>query len=452
MVLRERGLENFGKPVTRRDPPVAFVRLVDHAGIVAGEGQEYHQEMAPTLSVNPEGAGLSRERLARIRVRMEKHIAAGKLAGGIGLIERRGHIGFFESWGKGDKDAGTAMRADAIFRIFSMTKAVTGVAAMMLFEEGAFALADPVHSILPEFREMRIAVESTDPATGKTVLTGTVPAKRTLTILDLMRHTAGFNYTGPHDEKGDLTYAQLGLNMLGTLGALGNSAEFVKRLAGVPLVREPGTAWDYGFGTDVLGRIVEVISGQSLAEFFEQRIFGPLGMVDTAFYVPEEKGHRLLPIYSVKPSGTIERMNDPLPDGFRRPPAMHSGGGGLTSTVFDYLRFVRMLLRGGELDGVRLLSPLTVDLMRSDLLGDLPVVSPTLAPGHGFGITFAISRGPAKTGMLPSAGQYRWGGVAGTAFWIDPAQDMVAVFLIQTFLDLTKRTEFMQLAYQSIVD
>jgi len=408
--------------------------------------------MAPTLSVNPEAAGLSRDRLARIRVLMEKHIAAGKMAGGIGLIERRGHVGFFESWGNGDKEADTPMPTDAIFRIFSMTKAVTGVAAMMLFEEGAFALGDPVHNLLPEFREMRIAVESADPATGKTVLTGTLPAKRTLTILDLMRHTAGFNYTGPRDEKGDLIYAQLGLNMLGTLGASGNSAEFVKRLAGAPLVREPGTGWDYGFGTDVLGRIVEVISGQSLADFFEQRIFRPLGMVDTAFHLPEEKWDRLLPIYSLKPGGMIERMADPLPDAFRRPPAMHSGGGGLVSTVFDYLRFVRMLLRGGELDGVRLLSPVTVDLMRSDLLGDLPLVSPALAPGHGFGITFAISRGPAKTGMLPSAGQYRWGGAAGTTFWIDPAQDMVGIFMIQTFLDLAKRSEFMQLAYQSIID
>lgn len=408
--------------------------------------------MAPTLSVNPEAAGLSRERLARIRARMEKHIAAGKMAGGIGLIERRGHIGFFECWGNGDKEASASMRADAIFRIFSMTKAVTGVAAMMLFEEGAFALADPVHNFLPEFRELRVAVESPEAATGKMVLTGTVPAKRTLTILDLMRHTTGFNHVGPHDEKGNLPYAQLGLHMVGALGSTGDSAEFVKRLASVPLVREPGTAWDYGFGTDVLGRIVEVLSGQSLGEFFEQRILRPLGMVDTAFHLPQEKWNRLVPLYSLEPDGTIERAVGPLQDGFRHPPAMHSGGAGLVSTVFDYLRFVRMLLRRGELDGVRLLSPLTVDLMRSDLLGDLPAFGPLLAPGHGFGITFAVSRGPAKTGLLPPAGQFRWGGAAGTSFWIDPAEETVAVFLIQTMFDSAKRNEFMQLAYQSIVD
>jgi CubicO group peptidase (beta-lactamase class C family) len=405
--------------------------------------------MSATLSVNPEAAGLSPERLSRIRTKMEKHIDAGRLAGGLGLIMRRGHVGYFETWGVGDKEAGAPMSKDAIFRIFSMTKAVTGVAAMMLFEEAAFALADPVSNFMPEFREMRVAVESPDPATGKMVLTGIVPAARPITVLDLMRHTAGFNYTGPHDEKGNLVYPQRGIQPV--MGSL-TSAEFVKRLADIPLVREPGTAWDYGFGTDVLGRLVEVISGQTLSEFFAQRIFQPLQMVDTAFHVREEKWDRLVPIYTPTPEGTIQRMTGPVQDGFRRPPEMCAGGAGLTSTLFDYLRFVRMLLKGGELDGERLLSPLTVELMRSDVLGDLPAVSPLLAAGHGFGLTFAISRGPGRAATLPPAGQYRWGGAAGTAFWIDPSQDMVGIFMIQTFLDLAKRSEFMQLAYQSIID
>ena len=396
--------------------------------------------MPATLSVNPAAAGLSPERLNRIGAKMQKHIDAGRMAGGIGLIMRRGHVGYFETWN---------MKEDAIFRIYSMTKAVTGVAAMMLFEEGAFALADPISHFIPEFREMRVAVESPDPATGKMALTGTVPAARPITVLDIMRHTAGFNYTGPHDEKGGPVYPQHGIQ--GAQGAL-TSAEFVKRLAGIPLVREPGTAWDYGFGTDVLGRIVEIISGQTLAEFFAQRIFRPLRMADTAFHVHEAKWERLAPIYAPTPAGTIQRMTGAIQDGFRQPPAMYNGGAGLTSTVFDYLRFVRMLLNGGELDGERLLSPLTVDLMRSDLLGDIPVASPLLAPGHGFGLTFAVSRGPGRTGTLPPAGQYRWGGMAGTAFWIDPNQDMVGIFMIQTMLDLAKRGEFMQLAYQSIVD
>jgi CubicO group peptidase (beta-lactamase class C family) len=390
--------------------------------------------------VNPAAAGLSPVRLNRIRARMEKHIEAGRLAGGLGLILRRGHIGYFDTWN---------MREDAIFRIYSMTKAVTGVAAMMLFEEGAFALADPVSNFIPEFRQMQIAVESQDSASGKMVLTGTVPATRPITVLDLMRHTAGFNYTGPHDEKGDLLYPQRGLQP--AQGSL-TSTEFVKQLAAVPLVREPGTAWDYGFGTDVVGRLVEVISGQTLSEFFAERIFQPLRMVDTAFHVPEARWERLAPIYSPTPAGTIQRMTGPVQDGFRHPPEMYNGGAGLTSTAFDYLRFVRMLLNRGELDGERLLSPLTVDLMRADVLGDLPVASPLLAPGHGFGLTFAISRGPSRTATLPPAGQYRWGGAAGTAFWIDPSQDMVGIFMIQTMLDLVKRGEFMQLAYQSVLD
>jgi CubicO group peptidase (beta-lactamase class C family) len=392
------------------------------------------------MSSNPEAAGLSPERLSRISVRMQSHIDAGRMAGGLGLIMRRGRVGYFDAWN---------MSEDAVFRIYSMTKAVTGVAAMMLFEEGAFALGDPISNFMPEFREMRIAVESPDPASGRMVLSGTVPAARRITVLDLMRHTAGFNYIGPHDEKGDLVYPQLGLQPLQL--AL-TSAEFVERLAGVPLVREPGTAWDYGFGTDVLGRLVEILSGRTLADFFAERIFEPLGMVDSAFHAAESKWERLVPIYSLTAAGKIQRMAGPMQDGFRQPPTMYSGGAGLTSTASDYLRFVRMLLQGGELDGERLLSPLTVALMRSDLLGDLPVVSPLLAAGHGFGLTFAVSRGPAQTGMLPPAGQYRWGGAAGTAFWIDPTEDMVGIFMIQTLLDLAKRSEFMQLAYQAIVD
>jgi CubicO group peptidase (beta-lactamase class C family) len=321
--------------------------------------------MSATLSVNPEAAGLSRDRLGRIRTKMESHIDAGRMAAGLGLIMRRGQVGYFETWGP--------MSKDAIFRIFSMTKAVTGVAAMMLFEEGAFALADNVSNFISEFREMRVAVEAPDPATGKMALTGTVPAARSITVLDLMRHTAGFNYTGPHDEKGELVYPRRGIQGV-PIGI--TSGEFVKRLADIPLVREPGTAWDYGFGTDVLGRLVEIISGQTLSEFFAQRIFQPLGMLDTGFHVAEEKWDRLAPINALTPEGTVQRMTGPMQDGYLHPPEMFAGGAGLTSTAIDYFRFVHMLLKGGELDGQRLLSPLTVDLMRSDVLGDLPAVNP----------------------------------------------------------------------------
>ena len=298
---------------------------------------------------------------------------------------------------------------------------------------------------------MRVAVEAHDPATGKMVLTGTLPATRQITVLDLMRHTTGFNYTGPHNEEGELSYVQQGLSGFGF--ALGiNSAEFVKRLAAIPLLREPGTAWDYGFATDVLGRLVEVLSGDTLADFFARRIFQPLQMMDTDFHVHEQNWNRLVTIYTPAQSGEIQRMTGTTQDGYRQPPAMHAGGSGLTSTVFDYLRFVRMLANAGELEGERLLSPLTVNLMRSDVLGDLPVMGSLLQAGHGFGLTFAVSKGPGAAATLASAGQYRWGGAAGTAFWIDPAQQMLGIFMIQTMLDLAKRAEFMQLAYQAVVD
>jgi CubicO group peptidase (beta-lactamase class C family) len=390
--------------------------------------------------VDPEEIGLSAARLGRIRTAMEKHISANRLAGGLGLIARRGRIGYFENYGE--------FPLDSIARIYSMTKAVTGVAALMLFEEGAFALADPIAKFLPEFSRMQVAVEAPD-ATGKMVLTGTVPAERPITVLDVMRHTAGFNYTGPHDEKGEMLYPQRGLQMMATSLP---AAEFTKRLSEIPLVRQPGTAWDYGFGTDVLGRIVEVISGQTLEEFFNERILQPLHMRETGFHVPEEKWDRIAPIYQPTQDGTIRLMAGAIQDACRRPPVMFFGGGGLMSTALDYVRFTQMLLNGGELGGVRLLSRMTVELMHSDLLGAIPSVSPLLAPGHGFGITVAINKGPAHSATLPAPGQYRWGGAAGTAWWVDPREEMIGIFFMQTLLDLAKRSEFMQLAYQAIVD
>jgi CubicO group peptidase (beta-lactamase class C family) len=380
---------------------------------------------------------------------MEKQIAANRMAGGLGLIARKGKIAYFESWGMADKESGKAMWKDAIFRIYSMTKAITGVAAMMLYEEGLFALSDPVSNFLPEFGKMRVAVERADPATGKMVLIGTVPADSPITMLDLFRHTSGFNYTGPHDENGDWTYRKLGIEAVGGPIPLD---EMVKRLSQAPLVHQPGTVWDYGLSTDVLGRVVEVLSGQPLDIFFAERIFKPLQMTDTAFYVPEAKWDRLTTLYMPNPDGTVQRVPGGPQDSFRNPPVILNGGGGLTSTALDYAQFLQMLLNGGVLNDERLLSPITVDLMRSDHLGDLPIIGGLLAAGHGFGLTFAVSRGPGRTGLLPPAGQYRWGGYAGTSFWIDPKEEMIGVFMIQILGDLTKRLQFQQLAYQAIVD
>ena len=392
---------------------------------------------------------------------MDTEVAQNRVAGGVALIARKGKIAYFEPFGMADKEAGRPMQKDTIFRIFSMTKAVTGVAVMMLYEEGRFSLTDPVARYLPEFAIMRVAVETRDPATGKPVLSHSVPAERQITILDLLRHTSGFNYEGPHDEKGNLVYQTQGLTAAG-----GNEfplSEFVKRLAQAPLVHQPGTIWDYSFSMDVLGRLVEIVSGQPLDQFFAERIFKPLRMDDTGFYVPQQKWGRLATLYNLSRGG-IARADNAAQEAPRRKPTLLMGGAGLMSTSMDYARFTQMLLNGGSLDEARLLSPTTVVLMRSDVLGALPkalvrlavgdgpVVTAQLPPaGYGFGLTFAVSRGPEQTASVSSKGEYNWAGAAGTTFWIDPEEQMVGVLMIQTMFDLTKGTQFKQLAYQAIV-
>src|SRR5262245_8367146 len=347
-------------------------------------------------TVPPAQVGLSTERMARIGTWASKEIAQNRLAGGIGVITRRGKIAYFETYGMADKEAGRPMTKDTIFRIFSMTKAVTGVAVMMLYEEGRFALTDPVSRYLPEFASMKVAVEKIDPVSGKTVLSHTVPAERPIRILDLLRHTSGLNYIGPHDEKGDLAYQKAGLAAAGP--PEGSLEEFVKKLAQIPLVHQPGTIWDYSFSIDVLGRLVEVVSGQSLDRFFEERILNPLKMGDTAFLVPESKLGRLAAIYTPSPDGSIKRASDAEQQFGKRKPAVLMGGAGLMSTASDYTRFVQMLLNGGQLDSVQILSPKTVELMRADVLGDLPKVATAglPPPGYGFGLTFAVKIGRAS--------------------------------------------------------
>lgn len=398
----------------------------------------------------PEQLGLSKERLDRIRPAMEKMVSDNQLSGAIGLIARRGKIGYFETYGMADKENHKPMRPDSIFRIYSMTKAVTGVAVMMLFEQGKFSLQEPISKYLPEFAHPKVVVDKTDPATGRRAVYS-VPADREITILDLLRHTSGLNYAGPRDEKGQPVYDQWKISGAGHDAM--PLADFTKRLAEAGLVHQPGSAWDYGFSIDVLGRLVEVASGQPLDEFFAQHIFKPLKMTDTGFYVPEEKLSRLVALYTPNRDGTISRSTDALQqDGYTKKPVLFMGGAGLTSTAMDYARFVEMLGNGGELDGTRLLSPKTVDLMRSDVLGDIPRASPILAAGYGFGLTFAVNLGPGRTGLAVSKGEYNWSGAAGTSFWIDPQEKMIGVFMMQTMLDGGKNGRFKQLAYQSIVE
>ncbi len=396
----------------------------------------------------PEEAGLAPERLERIGQVMQKHIAENHIAGAIGLIARRGKIGYFESWGMMDKENGKPMKKDAIFRIYSMTKAVTGVAIMMLYEEGKFALNDPVAKYLPEMGGLKVAIDKKDPATG-TRSYEVVPAQREMTIRDLLRHTSGLDYQGPRDEKGDLMYPKLGVTRPDI-----TIEEAVKRMGKAPLVHQPGTTWDYSLSIDVLGRLVEVASGQTLDKFFAERIFKPLAMVDTGFHVPEAKWDRFATLYTPNPDKTIKRSTAPPQESYKQPATLLLGGAGLVSTTMDYARFVQMMLNGGELDGARILSRKTVELMSADHLGEMPREGALLPIGYGFGLTFAVNRGPGKNGNIGSEGEYYWGGAAGTRFWIDPKEQMIGVFMIQILphTGLTYASEFRQLAYQAIAD
>lgn len=398
-------------------------------------------------SVPPNGTGLSSERLDRIGAVMNEHVAKGHIAGAIGLVARRGKVGYFETFGFQDKEAGTPMRKDTIFRMYSMTKPITGVAVMILYEEGRFSLSDPVSRYLPELGNMKVAVVEADPRTGKKTRYS-VPAQREISILDLLRHTSGIDYAGPEDVDGKRIYEKLGTNNLDqTVG------EMVKKIGQAPLVHQPGTIWEYGLSMDVLARLVEVVSGQPYDKFLEQRIFKPLGMNDTGYWVPQEKQNRFAKLYAPAEGGTIKINTTPAQSSYLKPAVNFGGGSQTVSTATDYLRFCQMLLNGGELDGVRILSRKTVELMTSDHLGDMPRAG-LLAKGYGFGFTVAVSQGPGKTGVAGSEGEFFWGGAAGTRFWIDPKEQMIGIFMIQILphTNLTYGSQFRQLAYQAISD
>jgi CubicO group peptidase (beta-lactamase class C family) len=391
-------------------------------------------------TVEPEQVGLLGERLARIDRAMEGHVDEGHFSGAIGMIVRRGKIGYFKTWGAMDKESGTKMPQDAIFRMYSMTKAVTGVAAMILYEHGHFALSDPISNYLPEFKTMHVATGKTDP----------VPADRQITVRDLFMHTAGLSYQGPKAPDGEAYFAKTGVSKATTL------EEMVKRIAKAPLVDHPGTTWRYGYSTDVLARYVEAVSGMPIDEFFRKNIFEPLGMRDTGYYVPEKKWDRFTVLYSLMPGKkTVRRSTAGAQDSYKQPTTKLGGGSGLVSTTMDYARFCQMLANDGELNGVRILSRKSVELMRADhMSNEMSRAGGALGRGWGFGLTFAVSRGPGPSGIIGSKGEYRWGGAAGTRFWIDPKEEMVTIFMVQIlpYRGLSYGREFKRLAYQAIVD
>lgn len=421
--------------------------LISAAALLALAPSAWATDALPTAK--PEQVGLSAERLARIDRTMEGHVDQGHFSGAIGMIVRRGKIGYFKTWGDLDKESGTRMSEDAIFRMYSMTKAVTGVAAMILYEHGHFALTDPISNYLPEFKNMQVAVDKAGRGTDRRD-SYTEPAERQITVRDLFMHTAGLSYQGPRAPDGERYFAKTGVSQATTL------AEMVKRIAKAPLVQQPGTTWQYGYSTDVLARYVEAVSGMPIDEFFRKNIFEPLGMSDTGYHVPENKWGRFTVLYTLNDGKkTVRRSTAGAQDSYKQPTTKLGGGSGLVSTTMDYARFCQMLINDGELNGVRILSRKSVDLMRADHMpADMPRAGGASQPGWGFGLTFAVNRGPGMTGMIGSKGEYRWGGAAGTRFWIDPKEEMVTIFMVQIlpYRGLSYGQKFKRLAYQAIAD
>ncbi len=387
----------------------------------------------------PEPVGLSHQRLDRVTAALQAGVEQGHIAGAIGVVARRGSIAYWQAVGMADREAGREMSDDTIFRIYSMTKPIIGVALMTLYEEGKFALRAPVRRHLPELG-------------GLEVMEGdrTVKARREMTVQDLMRHTAGLAYGFGESPVDDL-YQEIGV-------LRGNRSvdEFVQKLAKVPLKHHPGSAWEYSVSVDVQGRLIEVLSGQDLATFLSERIFEPLDMGDTSFTVPAEKRDRFAQMYLKTEDGTgIEPAPDDRSEGyFDYETRWYSGGGGLVSTTRDYLRFCQMLLNGGELNGRRILGRKTVELMTRDHVAGVPRPSGVLAPGYGFGLDFAVHTDLAKSGLNGSLGEYNWSGLAGTTFWVDPAEDMIGLYMVQMLPPRYSDggLQFKRLAYQSIAD
>ena len=425
---------------------VWLVVAVAAAGMVAGCGfqaapmaveEDAARDLAP---VEPAEVGVSAERLDRLAAGMQGMVDNGRLAGVVTLMSRGGKIVHAHVAGVQDIESGAPMERDSIFRIYSMTKPITGVALMMLYEEGKWRLGDPVSRYIPGFANLQ--VHDGDNADGSPRL---VDAERAMTMAELMSHSGGLAYglgTANHVDR--LYREERVLNADAPLQTM------IDKLSELPLLAQPGTRWYYSIGVDVQGYLVEQISGQPFAEFLQERIFDPLGMVDTAFYVPEEKLPRLALIYGEGDDGGLE----PFDMGPTRTsmPAGPSGGGGLWGTADDYLRFTQLLLNRGELDGVRLLAPRTVELMRTNFLS--PEALPTMRPGQGFGLDFATVHDPEAAGEPYRKGSYYWGGAAGTWFWIDPATDLTFVGMIQHRGPAVGRVQGISrnLAYQAIVN
>lgn len=367
----------------------------------------------------PETVGLSALRTKHLLAVLQAEVQRQRLPGAVLVIARHGRLALYESVGTLDPATGAAMPLDAIFRIYSMTKPIVSVAAMMLVEQGYLLLSDPVAKYLPEFAAQRVASR-----VGGSVQLQAV--RQNASVHDLLRHSAGLTYEFMGSASVQRQYAQARIG-----SRTRSNAEFSQALAALPLMFEPGTMWEYSRATDVLGRVIEVLTGQTLGVYLQEYIFKPLGMMDTGFYVPRQQQHRIAEPFARDPEGGLQmRMID-----VRTFCKLESGGGGLVGTAMDYARFLQFMLNRGELDGKRLLASATVDFMTVDHLGELGVASGAsrslLPPGHGFGLGFAVLKDAAVGGVPGSVGSYYWGGMAGTAFFVDPARDLYACLMLQ---------------------
>jgi CubicO group peptidase (beta-lactamase class C family) len=405
------------------------------------------------VEVDPREVGFDPDRLARLDRHFGRYVDDGRLPGWTIVVSRQGRVAHLGTYGRRDMETGAPVEVDTLFRIFSMTKPITSVAAMMLYEEGAFELKDPVYRFVPSFRDLRVY------RSGSTLRAATEPATEPVRVWHLLTHMSGLTYGFHHSHPVDAMYRARGFEWGGPPDA--DLATCCDAWADMPLLFQPGTEWNYGVSTDVLGRVVEVASGVALDEFFRTRIFEPLGMTDSMWFVEGQDRERLATLYLPGPDrkavegGAFGRAA-------LRPPSFLSGGGGLISSAADYHRFAQMLLQRGELGGVRLLGPRTVDYMATNHLPggvDLetigrPVFAETTYDGIGFGLGFSVVEDPVQNKVLSSRGEFGWGGAASTAFWVDPAEEITVLFLTQLLPSTTHpiRPQLRQLVRQALVD
>jgi CubicO group peptidase (beta-lactamase class C family) len=414
---------------------------------------------------SPESAGMSKSAFERIENHLrERYIEAGRFPGTQLSVYRRGKLVHSSSQGFADLERQVPVNDDTIFRIYSMTKPITSIAFMMLVEEGRVALDEPVHKYIPEWKNLGVFQAGVWPAFL------TRAPSQPMRIVDLMRHTSGLTYGFQQRSNVDAAYREL---KIGEVELAGTLQSMISDLAKIPLEFSPGEAWNYSVSTDVIGYLIGLISGKPFEQFLQERIFDPLEMGDTGFFVPADKAHRLAACYSASPQGAmtfhatdrkggLTLQDDPATSPFLSPPSFISGGGGLCSTSADYLTFCRALLNGGELDGVRLVGPKTLQLMTSNHLPDgktLPELSRSLFSeatyhGIGFGLGFSVTLDPARTLIPGSRGEYAWGGAATTSFWVDPAEQLIAIFMTQVLPSTATpiRRELRTMIYSAITD